>query len=77
MVLVAAALDRRGLAVHMARLQDPAATVSERGLALDSLQSTFFFRKRAREAAKGIADDPAAPEPLRERARALADLSDW
>jgi hypothetical protein len=78
LVLIAAALDRHGLAVHMGRLEDPAATLSERALAADSLPATFFFRKTARASARGIAEDAQAPEPLREHARAALDgLSRW
>jgi len=71
-VLSGVASDRWAQAVHIGRLTDPAAPIQERALALDSLETTFFYRVTALTVARRIAKDLSAPELLRRKAEAVA-----
>ncbi len=48
------------------------APIQVRPLALDSLESSFYFRQTAGRLAQAIVDDPAEPEALRAKARSVS-----
>jgi len=75
-VLLGVAADRYTVGVHLGRLTDAAAPLEERGLALDALETTFFYRQSALAAARRIAADEEEPEVLRAKAASAVQRLD-
>jgi len=76
MVLYVAALDRWALGAHLSHLADPSAPLRDRITACDQATDTFFYGKTAIEGLRKVADDPATPSVLRDRARETAENID-
>jgi len=64
-VVLAVALDRWMVDVHVSRLLDEDRPLDVRCVAAAELRSSFFFRDSARQAARRVADDEATPRALR------------